>query len=49
MQANFFKAHQYCQIHDMELLTVDSKEEETAFLNLLNSKGRLKGIFIKIK
>lgn len=23
----------------MELLTIDSKEEETAFLNLLNSKG----------
>lgn len=23
----------------MELLTIDSKEEETAFLNLINNKG----------
>lgn len=39
LQANFFRAHQYCQINNMELLTIDSKEEETAFVNLINSKG----------
>lgn len=38
-KANFFKAHQYCQLHNLELLTIDSNEEEIAFLNLLNSKG----------
>ncbi|KAG5678669.1 hypothetical protein PVAND_008322 [Polypedilum vanderplanki] len=37
-KANFFKAHQYCQINNLELLTIDSKEEEITFLNLLNSK-----------
>ncbi|CAG9800357.1 unnamed protein product [Chironomus riparius] len=37
-KANFFKAHQYCQLHNLELLTIDSKDEEIAFLNLLNSK-----------
>jgi hypothetical protein len=26
-------------MHDMELLTIESKEEEMAFLNLLNNKG----------
>lgn len=39
LQANFFQAHQYCQYNNRELMTIDSKEEETAFMNLLNSKG----------
>lgn len=38
-QANFFRAHQYCQFNNMELLTIDTKAEESAFLNLINNKG----------
>ncbi|CRK96055.1 CLUMA_CG009492, isoform A [Clunio marinus] len=37
-KANFFRAHQYCQLNNMELLTIDSKEEESVFMNLINAK-----------